>query len=171
MPRKRRAAVEACASTGGVLLPPIMGSTAFIMATFLELPTPIAFAALIPALLYFFALFYSLTRMPQTWIGWAPRVRRAKTSGCLEIWLAFFAVVRTIGLFLIGTPTRDAGAVAASAVLLLINQVLPQHRMDRAGWLNWSRSIGQLLMELLTILCAVGLIVGAVRDRAVWNVG
>ena len=58
---KTAAAVEACASTGGVLLPPIMGSTAFIMATFLELPyAQVAFAALIPALLYFFALFLQL---------------------------------------------------------------------------------------------------------------
>ena len=32
-------AVEACASTGGVLLPPIMGSTAFVMASFLDIPT------------------------------------------------------------------------------------------------------------------------------------
>ena len=31
-------AIEACASTGGVLLPPIMGSTAFVMATFLQVP-------------------------------------------------------------------------------------------------------------------------------------
>ena len=38
-----------------------MGSTAFIMATFLELPyAQVAFAALIPALLYFFALFLQL---------------------------------------------------------------------------------------------------------------
>ena len=50
--------VEACASTGGVLLPPIMGSTAFVMATFLEIPYyQIALAAALPALLYFGGLF------------------------------------------------------------------------------------------------------------------
>ena len=58
---KSAAAVEACASTGGVLLPPIMGSTAFIMATFLEIPYyQVALAALLPSLLYFIALYAQL---------------------------------------------------------------------------------------------------------------
>ncbi len=50
-------AVEACASTGGVLLPPIMGSVAFVMAVFLGIPYyQVAIAAFIPGLLYFFSL-------------------------------------------------------------------------------------------------------------------
>ncbi|MEJ2087732.1 MAG: TRAP transporter fused permease subunit, partial [Gammaproteobacteria bacterium] len=58
MPAEIAGGVEACASTGGVLLPPIMGSTAFVMATFLEIPYyQIAIAAALPALLYFGGLF------------------------------------------------------------------------------------------------------------------
>ena len=58
MEKEYAAGVESCASTGGVLLPPIMGSTAFVMATFLNVPyTTVALAAAIPALLYFFGLF------------------------------------------------------------------------------------------------------------------
>lgn len=58
MEKEYAAGVEACASTGGVLLPPIMGSTAFVMATFLNVAyTTVALAATIPALLYFFGLF------------------------------------------------------------------------------------------------------------------
>jgi len=58
MEKEYAAGVESCASTGGVLLPPIMGSTAFVMATFLNVPyTTVALAAGIPALLYFFGLF------------------------------------------------------------------------------------------------------------------
>ena len=53
--------IEACASTGGVLLPPIMGSTAFIMATLLELPyAEVAVAAALPALLYFISLYLQI---------------------------------------------------------------------------------------------------------------
>ena len=52
------AAVEASASTGGQIMPPIMGAAAFIMAEFLNVPyLTIAKAAAIPACLYFFGVF------------------------------------------------------------------------------------------------------------------
>jgi len=51
-------AVEAAASNGGQIMPPIMGIAAFIMIDFLEMPySSIILAALIPALAYYFALF------------------------------------------------------------------------------------------------------------------
>jgi len=51
-------AVEACASTGGQLMPPIMGAGAFIMSEFLGIPyLTIAAAAIIPAFLYYTAIF------------------------------------------------------------------------------------------------------------------
>lgn len=55
------AAVEATASTGGAIMPPIMGSTAFIMAEMLGIPyTAVAKAALIPAILYFLAVLFGV---------------------------------------------------------------------------------------------------------------
>ncbi|MFZ2634751.1 MAG: TRAP transporter permease [Rectinemataceae bacterium] len=52
------AAVEATASTGGQIMPPIMGAAAFLMAEFTSIPYGrIALAAVIPAMLYFFAVF------------------------------------------------------------------------------------------------------------------
>ncbi|MDR1884683.1 MAG: TRAP transporter permease [Synergistaceae bacterium] len=54
-------AVEACASTGGQLMPPIMGAGAFIMSEFLGMPyLTIAAAAIIPALLYYTAIFMNV---------------------------------------------------------------------------------------------------------------
>ncbi|MCL2008939.1 MAG: TRAP transporter permease [Synergistaceae bacterium] len=51
------AAVEAVASTGGQIMPPVMGAGAFIMAQFLGVPyIEVAIAAIIPALLYYFAV-------------------------------------------------------------------------------------------------------------------
>ena len=51
-------AVEACASTGGVLMPPIMGATAFIMAEFLNITyLEVCLAAAIPSVLYYLVLF------------------------------------------------------------------------------------------------------------------
>jgi len=51
-------AVEACASTGGQLMPPIMGAGAFIMSEFLSIPyLTIAASAIIPAFIYYTAIF------------------------------------------------------------------------------------------------------------------
>ena len=47
-------AVEASASTGGIIMPPVMGAVAFVMAGFLGIPyAHVAFAAIVPALLYY----------------------------------------------------------------------------------------------------------------------
>jgi TRAP transporter 4TM/12TM fusion protein len=47
-------AVEASASTGGIIMPPVMGAVAFVMAGFLGIPyAQVAFAAIVPALLYY----------------------------------------------------------------------------------------------------------------------
>lgn len=55
---ERAAAIEAVASTGGQIMPPMMGAAAFMMAEFLQLPyTDIILAALIPASLYYISLF------------------------------------------------------------------------------------------------------------------
>ncbi|WP_432405181.1 TRAP transporter permease [Wukongibacter sp. M2B1] len=52
------AAVEAAASTGGILMPPIMGAASFMMASFLGIPyLKVMVAGIIPALFYYFAIF------------------------------------------------------------------------------------------------------------------
>ena len=54
----RAAAIEAVGSTGGQLMPPVMGAAAFIMAEFLQVPySAVVVAAVIPAVLYYAALF------------------------------------------------------------------------------------------------------------------
>jgi TRAP transporter 4TM/12TM fusion protein len=58
MPAKLAAAVEACASNGGQLMPPVMGAVAFVMADFLQIPyKDVALAAILPSVLYYAALF------------------------------------------------------------------------------------------------------------------
>jgi TRAP transporter 4TM/12TM fusion protein len=55
------AAIEATASTGGQIMPPVMGAAAFVMAEFLQIPyVKVALYALIPAVLYYVALFFSI---------------------------------------------------------------------------------------------------------------
>ena len=58
IPARLAAAIEACASNGAQIMPPVMGAVAFVMADFLQVPyREVALAALLPALLYYCALF------------------------------------------------------------------------------------------------------------------
>ncbi|MCS7108559.1 MAG: TRAP transporter fused permease subunit [Sulfolobales archaeon] len=60
-PKELAAAIEAVASTGGQLTPPIMGAAAFVMAEILGVPyLTIVIAAIIPAILYYFSLYVQL---------------------------------------------------------------------------------------------------------------
>lgn len=55
------AAVEATASTGGQIMPPVMGAAAFVMAEFLAVPyAQVALWAVIPAILYYVAVFFAV---------------------------------------------------------------------------------------------------------------
>ena len=159
---KSAAAVGACASTGGVLLPPIMGSTAFIMATFLEIPYyQVALAALLPSLLYFIALYaqldayagkHGLEGLPESEL---PRLRAVLGEGWVFI-LSFALLI----VFLLVLQQETLAPWAATASLLVINQ-FRQGRMAVADWAAWLAAVGKLLIELQAILLAVGLIVGA----------
>lgn len=52
------AAIEAVASTGGQIMPPVMGAAAFLMADFLQIPySAVAFAAIVPAIMYYLSGF------------------------------------------------------------------------------------------------------------------
>jgi len=156
-------AIEACASTGGVLLPPIMGSTAFVMATFLEMPYyQVALAAAIPALLYFIALFlqidaYAAKHQLKGAVDLEiPRVAATLKAGWY--YLGAFIVL----IFLLLVMQREALAPwLATACLIVLNQFSKQHRWRLPEALAFLRASGVLLIELLVILSGVGLIVGA----------
>ena len=60
-PANYAAAVEACSSTGGALMPPVMGAVAFIMAEYLDVPySTVLFAAIVPAILFYLALLFQV---------------------------------------------------------------------------------------------------------------
>ena len=163
MEKEYAAGVESCASTGGVLLPPIMGSTAFVMATFLNVAyTTVALAAAIPALLYFFGLFvqvdaYAARRgLVGTPRDELPSFKETMKQGWFYI--AAFLVL----IFLLVYLQREAVApFIATGLLLALNQLSPDYRWDFKQAGEFLVATGKLLMELLTIMAGVGLIVGS----------
>ncbi|MDO8907647.1 MAG: TRAP transporter fused permease subunit [Pseudohongiella sp.] len=161
--REYAGGVEACASTGGVLLPPIMGSTAFVMATFLNVPyTSVALAAAIPALLYFFGLFMQIDAYAaRQGLKGTPREELPKFSDTLrEGW--FYMASFVVLIFLLVFMQREAVApFYATGMLLILNQLSAKNRWNINQTGSFLVACGKLLVELLSIMAGVGLIVGA----------
>lgn len=160
--REHAAGVEACASTGAVLMPPVMGATAFIMASFLHIPySDVVIAAIVPSVLYYLALFlqidaYSARRglkgLPRNDL---PTVRQALKEG----WHHIFAFALLMWM-LLGLKQEAAAPFYATGVLLAVNQVFGKRlRLTDAADLVYS--IGRTLVELTAILTSIGLIIGA----------
>ena len=157
------AGVEACASTGGVLMPPVMGATAFVMATFLEVPySEIIIAAAFPSILYYFGLFMQidayaarnhLKGLPAKEL---PSIKKVLKEG----WYFVFVFVMLI-LMLLYMQREAQAPYYATATLLIINQIVKIHRWNSKKSLHFIESVGRLFAELAGILVAIGLIIGS----------
>lgn len=123
-------AVEAVASTGGQIMPPVMGAAAFVMAEFLGVPySTIMIAAILPAMLYYLAVFFmvhleavktGLKGLPKEMLPNAWDVLKAKghliiplvvivrllVSGRTPLYSAFYGIVWTIGCSWLRKETR-----------------------------------------------------------------
>ncbi len=161
--RSYAAGVEACASTGGVLMPPIMGSTAFIMAVFLDVPyITIAVAAIIPSVLYYLALFIQIDAFAAK--NEMPGIPKEKLPSLkktlLEGW-HFIAVFVLLIVMLIYLKQEVLAPFYATVLLLAINQLFPHTRWKMKDLYAFIEATGKLLSEIASILVGVGLIVGA----------
>lgn len=163
MEKEYAAGVESCASTGGVLLPPIMGSTAFVMATFLNVAyTTVALAAAIPALLYFFGLFMQVDAYAaRKGLVGTPREELPSLKQTMKDGWFYLASFFTLIFLLVYLQREAVAPFYATGVLLVLNQLSPTHRWYLKEVGNFLVATGKLLMELLAIMAGVGLIVGA----------
>ena len=155
--------VEACASTGGVLMPPVMGATAFVMAAFLGVPyATVALAALVPSLLFYFALFvqidgyaakHALKGLPREEL---PSVARTFAEG----WHYLFVFALLVWMLFV-LQRESLAPFYATALLLVINQIWPRHRLDWRKLGTLLEGVARALGELAALLAGVGLIIGA----------
>lgn len=155
--------VEACASTGGVLMPPIMGATAFVMANFLQISyVEVAIAAIVPSMLYYFGLFIQIDAYSaRHGLKGLPREELQSVWSVMKkgwIYLFVFALL----IYLLVHLQQEARApFYATALLLVVNQFDREHRISWEKLLRFVFATGFLLAELAGILAAIGLVVGA----------
>ena len=163
------AAVEATASTGGTLMPPIMGATAFVMASILGIPyLSVAVAAAIPSLLFYASLFCQIdayaARNGLHGLTWEEMPSFWRTLAGGWFYLTAFAIL----VFLLVSLRREAHApFYATAMLIALAMVRRQTRFSAKTFIAFLAEMGRTLTELVTILAAVGLIIGALAVTGV----
>ncbi|MEM6667550.1 MAG: TRAP transporter fused permease subunit, partial [Pseudomonadota bacterium] len=169
-PPKFAAAVEASASTGGQLMPPIMGAGAFVMASYTQIPyTTIVAVSILPAVLYFATVaFFVRIEAKRHNIGGGemdtPKIGALMRQGGLSFLLP---IAILIGCLIAGfTPTYAAGISIISVVV--------------ASWLTPNRMGPMAILEALALgaknmimtgvlLCAVGLVVNVIATAGIGN--
>ena len=157
------AAIEACASTGAVLAPPVMGATAFVIAQFLGVSyAEVAAAAVIPALLYYFGLFmqvdayaarHGLEGLPRAEL---PSLSRTFRDG----WYYVFVIVLLVYMLLV--MKRESHAPFwATLLLLALNQLFNSEKWNWQTLQKFLEVNGRTFVELAGILAGCGLLIGA----------
>jgi len=158
------AAVEAVSSTGGAIMPPIMGAAAFIMATFLGIPySKVALAAAIPAIFYYLAVFIQVDiRAVKENLRGLPREDLPRFWTVLKKnWpfsLPFLVLVYT--LFVMWMEAEIAGLVSVIATVLLGFILRKRTGMNIKKLIWMFRDGGKSLLEVGVTCAGAGLIIG-----------
>ncbi|MGI6450941.1 MAG: TRAP transporter permease [Desulfitobacteriia bacterium] len=162
-------AIEACASTGGTITPPIMGTAAFVMASFMQVSyATIVIAAIIPSLLFYLGLFIQAdcyaakNKLRVLTEEEIPSVRETLKAG----WQYVF-VLLMLFYFLFYLRIETWAPFFAILTLLVISQLKKSTRISKERFLSIIASSGKVLIELVCLLAAIGLIVGSLSMTGV----
>jgi len=162
------AAIEAVASTGGQLMPPVMGAAAFLMAEFLQVPySDVVLAALLPAILYYYALFIQadlvaardgIFRVPDDRI---PAIKRVLARG----WHYPLPFVVLIGGMFYMNWSPQMAALAGAATLVVSGFLLGygEQRMTLRGLGEAIVKTGETALDMMIITAAAGFIIGVLN--------
>lgn len=156
------AAIEAVASTGGQIAPPVMGATAFIMAEFLQISyVDVVMAALLPAIFYYVCLYFHVdglaraerhegipkSELPRAW----PTLKKGWIFILPLAWLIYLLFWR---------GSQPAFAALGSAAVLLGLSVLKGHFRSLAEWRRLILDGGEAMLPILMIGGGAGVVVG-----------
>jgi TRAP transporter 4TM/12TM fusion protein len=165
VPAHKAGAIEAVASTGGQLMPPVMGAAAFLIAEFLETSyAAVVTAAIVPGLLYYIALFIQAD-LEAAKEG-IPPVEADKIPKAGPVWRAgwyfplAFAVLLICLFYLNYQPDK---AVLWAIVALIVPAVLFGFQGKRPGPRSMLEALvdtGHSALDLVLITGAAGIVIG-----------
>ncbi len=158
-------AVEAVASTGGQLMPPVMGAAAFLMAEYLSIPyTQVVIAAIIPSLLYYLALFMQadleaasrgISRIEESLI---PKVRPLLKVG----WYFPLPFALLVVAMFWWNDLPEKAALKAVALIIVCGFLLGYQgkRMNVSDLIEALKQTGLAVLEIIMIGAAAGMVIG-----------
>ncbi len=163
------AALEACASTGGMLMPPVMGAVAFIMADFTNTEYGvIVLAAIVPSLLYYVGLYFhvdgyaarhGMVGTPQRDL---PPIRQVLSEG----W-PFLLIVGFLVWGLVVMRWERLAPYYASALLIALTFVKPSLRLNLARVRDILLEAAKLLSQTVALLLPTSFILGGLMATGV----
>ena len=160
------AAVEAVASTGGQIMPPVMGAAAFLIAEYLQIPyASVALAALVPAVLYYVALFIQVDLLAaRNNIHGLPRNELPKLFPVLKRSATFVGplAVLIVLMFFLNRRPEEAGLMAALAALI-IGFFTPGVKIGGQEILKILTNSGRGMLEIAAITGLAGVVIGVLQ--------
>jgi TRAP transporter 4TM/12TM fusion protein len=155
-------AVEAGASTGGQIMPPIMGAGAFIMAEITGIPyQEIAIAAIIPAILYFASIYFMVDfEAAKLGMRGMREDELPKLARLMRQVYLFIPIVILIWALFSGYSVIRAGTLATVAAVVV--SWLSPHRMGPRGVLKAFELAGVMSIQIIAVCACAGIIVGVI---------
>ncbi|MBR3849487.1 MAG: TRAP transporter permease [Oscillospiraceae bacterium] len=165
------AAAEASASTGGQIMPPIMGAAAFLMADFVQVPySDIVVRAILPAVLYFAGIFISVhLEAKKRGLRGLKREELPRLKPLLKKWYLMTPLILLI--YLVGTSTRSIQYAAAICIVvcIVVSLINKEHRITFKGLLEALAAGGQGTITVAAACGVAGIIAGTITMTGLAN--
>ncbi|OUR79043.1 C4-dicarboxylate ABC transporter permease [Alphaproteobacteria bacterium 46_93_T64] len=157
-------AVEATASTGGQITPPVMGAAAFIMVEYLEIPLrDVLAAALFPALLHYFGIFI-MVHLEAKKLGLRGLTAKELPDAVLVLkqhWMSIIPLIVLVTFILTGR-TPDFAAVYGIIACVVVGVLNPTNRLTLRDLWNALGAGAKNTIAVGAAAACVGIIVGVV---------
>jgi len=157
------AAIEAVASTGGTLTPPVMGATAFLLASINNISYPkVALAAAIPAILFYLTLFIQIDGYAAKHLnlGNLNEAVRPIKDVLKEGWY-FLPTVIVLLYSLFFKYWVSQAPYLASACCLILSQTNKHRRLNKKILIKFLDETGKSLAILAVIMAGIGFVMGS----------
>jgi len=155
-------AVEAAASTGGQIMPPIMGAGAFIMAEITGIPyTDIAVAAIIPAILYFVSIYFMVDfEAAKLGMRGMREDELPKVKDMIRRVFLFLPIIILIAALFMGYSVIRAGTLATASAAV-VSWFTP-YRMGFRSVTKAFELAGIMSIQIIAVCACAGIIVGVI---------
>lgn len=156
-------AVEAAASTGGQLMPPIMGTAAFIMAEFTGIPyLQVALAAAIPAILYYLSVLWQVhLRAKKLGLVGLPREQLPRARALLKQKAHLLLPVVVIVFFLVKGYTPTYAAFFGILSTTIVSSINPKTRMSFAALIEALEGGARDAISIAVACSIIGFVIGS----------